>query len=307
MPKLLFVDTNIYLDFYRIRSDVKTPFLAHLEAIKDHLVITDQVEMEFKKNRQGAILEGMRELKAPARISVPSVLKQDKSSTALDKDIANIKQRIQKLRARYTKVFETPARYDKVYQVLQRLFAKKKDIDLYRKSKKRYEIRELAQKRFMLGYPPRKKNDTSIGDAINWEWLIHIAKEKNIDIWIVSRDGDYGATIGEKGFVNDWLKQEFKERINKKRSVILCPRLSQALKEFNVPVTPEEEKEESRVINLKSKIIATTKTSNINLLCDESDTENNEVECGICGVPAERNSMTFRKPWGYICDHHFDL
>jgi len=78
MPKLLFVDTNIYLDFYRIRNDVKTPFLSHLEAIKENLIITDQVEMEFKKNRQSAILEGMQELKAPGKIGVPSVLRQDK-------------------------------------------------------------------------------------------------------------------------------------------------------------------------------------------------------------------------------------
>ena len=55
--------------------------------------MTDQVEMEFKKNRQIAILEGMQELKAPSKISVPSVLRQDKSSTAIDKDIENIKNR----------------------------------------------------------------------------------------------------------------------------------------------------------------------------------------------------------------------
>jgi hypothetical protein len=47
MSKLLFIDTNIYLDFYRIRSEIKTPFLAHLEAIKEWLITTDQVEMEF--------------------------------------------------------------------------------------------------------------------------------------------------------------------------------------------------------------------------------------------------------------------
>ena len=178
MPKLLFIDTNIYLDFYRIRNEVKTPFLAHLEAIKNSLIVTDQVEMEFKKNRQSAILEGMKELKAPSKISVPGLIRQDKSSTALDKDIENIKKRIGKLKSRLENILTTPARSDKVYQALQRLFNKKKDIDLYRKSKKRYDIRELAKKRFILGYPPRKKNDTSIGDAVNWEWLIHVAKEK---------------------------------------------------------------------------------------------------------------------------------
>ena len=172
MPKLLFVDTNIYLDFYRIRTDVKTQFLSHMEAIKDSLIVTDQVEMEFKKNRQAAILEGMKELKTPQKINVPSVLRQDKSSKAIDTNLTKMKDRIGKLRTRMGNVLENPSRYDKVYQVAQRLFIKRKEIDLYRKSKMRYKIRELAEKRFMLGYPPRKNNDNSIGDAINWEWIV---------------------------------------------------------------------------------------------------------------------------------------
>lgn len=256
MPNLLFIDTNIYLDFYRIRNEVKIPFLTHIEGIKDRLIVTDQVEMEFKKNRQTAIIEGMKELRAPNKISVPGVLRQDKSSKALEKDVGKIKDRIVKLKSRLEKVLENPSVYDKVYQVLQRLFAKRKNIDLYRKSKRRYDIRELAHKRYLLGYPPRKKNDTSIGDAINWEWIVHVAQEQNSDIWIVSRDGDYGVTQNGKGFINDWLRQEFKERVHKKRNVILCPLLSQALKEFEVPVTNEEVQEEEKIAEEAIKPVA---------------------------------------------------
>jgi len=269
MPKYLFIDTNIYLDFYRIRNDVKTSFLDHLEGIKDSLIVTDQVEMEFKKNHQIAILEGMKELKSPSKISVPGVLKKDKSAKALEGDIDKINQRIKNLRVRLDNVFEIPSRYDKVYQVLQRLFAKRQPIDLYRKNKKRYDIRELANKRFLLGYPPRKRNDTSIGDAINWEWVIYVAKEYNSDIWIVSRDGDYGATQNNKGFINDWLKQEFRERVNKKRHIILTPRLSFALREFEIPVTDEAIQEENRVVELRANIVGKSETSTIELRIDE--------------------------------------
>jgi hypothetical protein len=76
MPKYLFIDTNIYLDFYRIRNEVKTSFLDHLEGIKDSLIVTDQVEMEFKKNRQIAILEGMKELRAPSTDIVKKLKKR---------------------------------------------------------------------------------------------------------------------------------------------------------------------------------------------------------------------------------------
>ena len=283
MAKLLFIDTNIYLDFYRIRNEVKVSFLGHLEMIKDSLIITDQVEMEFKKNRQSAILDGMKELKLPAKINIPSVLKNDKSAIALDNDYKKINDRIKKLKSRLDNVFENPVRYDKVYQVLQKIFSKRQDIDLYRKHKDRYMVRDLAQKRFILGYPPRKKNDTSIGDAINWEWLIYVAEKKNLDIWIVSRDGDYGETQNDKGFLNDWLRQEFRERINKKRKIVLCPKLSVALKEFEIPVTDEEKKEEERVIEAESR----SRSLNASITVTDSVSVTVKRSCEQCGEKFE--------------------
>lgn len=286
MPKLLFIDTNIYLDFYRIRNEVKASLLEHIEAIGESLIVTDQVEMEFKKNRQSAILEGMKELKTPQKINVPGVLKNDKSATALEKDQQKIQKRIKKLKTRLDNVLENPGRYDKVYQVLQRIFSQKKDIDLYRKHKKRYEVRELAEKRFLLGYPPRKKNDTSIGDAINWEWLIYVAEESNADIWVVSRDGDYGATQDNKGFLNDWLKQEFRERIHKKRKIILCPKLSIALREFEIPVTKEEEQEEERIILEESISVSDSVSVKVFRNCDQCgkqfEAKGDESTCHNC-------------------------
>lgn len=271
MAKLLFIDTNIYLDFYRIRNEVKISFLENIEAIKNKLIVTDQVEMEFKKNRQKVIFEGMKELQSQQKINIPSILKNDKLSIALDNDYNKINKRIKDLRARLDKVFENPVMYDKVYQVLQRLFSKKQTIDLYRKHKNRDAVRTLAEKRFLLGYPPRKNNDTSIGDAINWEWLIYVAGVTNSDIWIVSRDSDYGVIQGNNGFINDWLKQEFSERINKQRKVILCPKLSIALREFELNITEEEEKEEERVIVQDS--ISLRDSINVQLF----------RKCGECG------------------------
>jgi len=283
MSKLLFIDTNIYLDFYRIRNEVKASFPQKLEAIKDSLIVTDQVEMEFKKNRQSAIIDGMRELKTLSKINIPGVLKNDKSATALENDQKKINNHIKKLKDRLNNVLENPVKYDKVYKVLQRIFSKEQDIDLYRKHEKRYEVRELAHKRFVLGYPPRKNNDTSIGDAINWEWLIYVAKEKNADIWIVSRDGDFGETQDNKGFLNDWLKQEFRQRINKQRKIILCPMLSLALREFEILVTPEEEKEEERII--EAEAISASLRNNIRL--SDSVSVVLHRKCELCGTRFE--------------------
>mgnify|MGYP000940642491 CR=1 FL=1 len=67
-------------------------------------------------------------------------------------------------------------------------------------------------------------------------------------IVIVTRDTDYGAIYGGKSYLNDWLKQEFSERVSKKRKIILTDKLSQGLKVVHAAVTKEMEEEEERLI-----------------------------------------------------------
>jgi predicted nucleic acid-binding protein len=60
----IFIDTNILLDFYRIRrTDVSMKYLEEIEKHKGIIISTSQVEMEYKKNRQSAILESIGEVK----------------------------------------------------------------------------------------------------------------------------------------------------------------------------------------------------------------------------------------------------
>ena len=63
------------------------------------------------------------------------------------------------------------------------------------KEKEQKKVFRLAWRRFLLGYPPRKADDTSIGDAVNWEWVVDCAKRANADVVIVSRDSDYGVRL----------------------------------------------------------------------------------------------------------------
>src|SRR5437763_1762209 len=82
-----------------------------------------------------------------------------------------------------------------------------------RSNKVRFTIRNLARKRFALGYPPRKQNATSLGDSINWEWIVHCAinSDDYHNVLIVSRDSDYGVNYEGEATLNDWLYREFKE------------------------------------------------------------------------------------------------
>lgn len=244
---LLFVDTNIWLDFYRARTEAGLALLSHLDAIRDKIIMTYQVEMEFKKHRQDVILESFNAMKGPAHIPRPGLFSDAKSVKALHRDLKNAEKRVNYLRKRLKRAFEKPANSDPVYQVCQRCFHRVDQLTLTRESKIKHTIRRRAIHRFFNGCPPRKSGDTSIGDAINWEWIIHCAQNSQSAIHIVSRDSDYGALFDSSSYLNDHLLQEFKDRVSRRRKIVLHSKLADALKNFAVTVTPEEEQAEKEI------------------------------------------------------------
>ncbi len=208
MPALLFIDTNIYLDFYRRRgSGTSLSMLKHFDGNLGRIITTMEVEMEYKKNRQSVILLSLNSSKKPAdrpSIEVPDFLRESQLNTSLTKAREQlnktISQKIEKLRDRTSKLLENPSYYDPVYKVLQRLFKAREQCHLYRTRDRKLhdKIRILAQERFTLGYPPKKDKDLSINDAINWEWIVYCAQNCSNDIVIVSRDSDYGIVTNNK-------------------------------------------------------------------------------------------------------------
>ena len=129
----------------------------------------------------------------------------------------SIKKQTKKVSLKISKILRNPNSNDLVYKRLSKVFCHNSKYNLDRESKDRKRIRRLAYKQFILGYPPRKKNDTSIGDAINWEWIIECAIKSGKDIVIVSRDSDFGVIFENDSFLNDWLLQEFQQRVGKRR------------------------------------------------------------------------------------------
>jgi predicted nucleic acid-binding protein len=249
MDALIFIDTNILLDFYRIRGrEGGLSILERIDAHRDLIVTGDQVEMEYKNGRQKAILEWYNQAKLEAGgFQLPPILAQMTAAKSIERNQKRIKTHADKVRKRLEAVLRAPARNDPVFKVLQRLFRHRGPYNLSREKEARIPIRELAQKRFMLGYPPRKPGDTSFGDAINWEWIIQCAKDSGKNIIIVSRDSDYGVHL--KGPVlNDWLAEEFKSRVSRKRKVILTNRLAEAFRLASISVTRKAEEAETELL-----------------------------------------------------------
>jgi hypothetical protein len=249
VPNLLFIDTNIWLDFYRARNETGLQLLEHTEAVIDSIIVTYQLESEFKTNRQAAILEGMKELKSPAEIPRLGIFSDAQATKQMHRSAKDVEKRARTLRYRLGRALEKPALHDPVYKACQRVFHKEDDLNLRRGDIRRFAIRRRAFKRFLHGCPPRKKGDTSIGDAFNWEWMIQCAIERKSGLVIVTRDSDYGVTVEKKSYINDHLRQEFSERVSRKRGLLLYPRLSEALKLFKIQVSPQEEQAETELVS----------------------------------------------------------
>jgi hypothetical protein len=133
-----------------------------------------------------------------------------------------------------------PEKHDPVYGVCEELFSKIGPLSLLRTDDARREVREKAERRYMQGYPPRKKM-TSYGDSLNWEWMATCAVREKADLIIVSRDSDYGVMIENTGYINDHLKQEFRERVGDDKKLILYSLLTRALqREFGLQLTQKE-------------------------------------------------------------------
>ncbi len=253
LDALIFIDTNIFLDFYRMRkSDVSIKYLQEIENHKDLIITSNQVEMEFKKNRQEVILETISEVKKNVNInlSVPTILSDARAVENIRKSKKVIEDQQKRLKLQIERILKNPSTNDPVYRSLQKLFNHNSPINLNRENKVRFAIRKLALKRFILGYPPRKKTDNSIGDAINWEWIIKSAGNTGKHIIIVTRDTDFGAIYDGDSYLNDWLTQEFKQRVSRKRKIIITDKLSLAFQYVDVPVTKEMIEEEEKVIDL---------------------------------------------------------
>lgn len=253
----IFIDTNIFLDFYRIRrTDISMKYLEEIEKHKDLIISTSQVEMEYKKNRQSAILESIGEVKKinNVNLTVPAIISDAKAVEMIKKSKKDIDEQQKKLKERIEKILKNPNLNDPVFKILQKLFSHKSPINLNRENKQRFTIRRLALKRFMLGYPPRKSNDNSIGDAVNWEWIVKCAETTKKHIIIVTRDTDFGSIHENESYLNDWLKQEFRQRISQQRKLILTDKLSKAFKLVEIPVTQEMIEEEEKVIKLSSEL-----------------------------------------------------
>ncbi len=202
----VFIDTNILLDIYHLSG----PDLEELRKLKKmvekgkvELLVSKQVIDEFWRNRERVIADAMRKFReSKAAAQIPNIIRiypeAKELKEAVDKVNEVVKQLADKARV------DIEADTLKSDEVIREIFSAIK-VGAVSPS-----LIERAQLRSDVGNPPGKKD--SLGDAINWEWLL----EQEIEFWddeliIISADGDYESELS-KGKPKEYLLREWNDK-----------------------------------------------------------------------------------------------
>lgn len=205
----LFIDTNVLLSFYHLTSeDIEElkKLVALVEKKEIDLIVPEQVENEFWRNRGAKIADAMKKLREA---------KFNASFPAFSKDYDE-----------YAEIRDLLKKADQLHAVLVgKVTADAKNITfkadeivkgLFKKATRpvfKHDHYLSAVMRTRLGNPPGK-ND-SVGDALNWETLL-ITISEGTDLYLISEDRDYRSQLSE-GTFNEFLRNEWDA---KKKSVL---------------------------------------------------------------------------------------
>ncbi|MCD6596035.1 DUF4935 domain-containing protein, partial [bacterium] len=128
MNTLIFIDTNIFLDFYRMgNKKIRMSLLEKINNNQDKIITSNQVEMEYKKNRQHTIYDFLNNRIKKIDLGDMSidVFTSNRISKAISKRKIEIKTLQEKLNEKIIAMLKNPLRYDPVYKALNKLFKNK--------------------------------------------------------------------------------------------------------------------------------------------------------------------------------------
>ncbi|OUS20454.1 hypothetical protein A9Q95_08820 [Rhodobacterales bacterium 59_46_T64] len=201
----LFIDANIFLDFYHLSGgDIEElkKLVALIEAKDIRLYSCKQLSEEIRRNREAKISDALREFqKASFKVNFPAFCKHYSEFEQIQMLLREANAKHSELLVKATSdIQESKLKAD---EIIRELFEKSTDIPFPP------EIFNAAIARFRVGNPPGKKKVT-VGDEINWETLLFGAANEE-DLHFVSGDGDYASAITPDD-LDSYLKSEWKEK-----------------------------------------------------------------------------------------------
>ena len=115
---LVFVDTNVLLDFYRQPGASADRQLSALERHKGLIITGDQIRMEFLKNRQKVIVDSIKTIPKPGKITVPNIVQDHQQAKMLAKHIDNAIDSHGQVRKKIESILSDPYHHDPVFQAV---------------------------------------------------------------------------------------------------------------------------------------------------------------------------------------------
>jgi predicted nucleic acid-binding protein len=211
----VFIDTNIYLNFYHYSQDdleeLKKLHVAITSGPID-LIITDQLKDEFARNRENKIADALRQFnehKMPRKF--PQLFKDYPEYADIRESIKSFDIAADAITKRLNAGIhaKTLLADDEVQFLFEHSVNLETSDEILQKARLRRELRK----------PPGKVN--SIGDAINWEALLSYVPEGE-NVYLVSGDVDYRSSLNPKQLA-EYLREEWE--INKKSKIYYFDRL----------------------------------------------------------------------------------
>lgn len=188
----MFIDTNILLELFKLSGpdlDELKKVLKLREKQKIEILISSQIEDEFWRNRESVIADAIRNLKETKIIQkLPNIVRGYDTYKTLKNTIDTFNMLSKKLEDEVqADISENKLKAD---ELIKALFTKNKPQEI------NSALIAKAQYRMNIGNPPGKKG--SLGDAINWEWLLM----QKPDFWeneliIISADGDFESELNK--------------------------------------------------------------------------------------------------------------
>jgi hypothetical protein len=215
----IFIDANIYLDFYILGQPKYQKLLPTLVAAKNDIFVSKQIVDEVRRNKCKKFLLHAEQFYAtlPKKFNLPSFTptggtaakKWSKRISDLEKELIACASDYENSISAVAKSISTST--DRVSKELEKLFknaATPTAIQL-----------ERARLRKELGNPPGKRSDP-LGDQLSWEQFLDLLKQGE-KISIITRDSDYFDIVFGEVRLKAPLETEVREKIGR-RGDIYC-------------------------------------------------------------------------------------
>lgn len=236
--KHVFIDSNIFLDFYRLGKEDLEKLNQLVDLIKNghiKIYLTKQVYDEFYRNREDTFKKTYKGfLDSKIDIQMNSIFKNYPEY----KKITLLKRTLEKLKSDLGQKVESDVNDKKLIadEIVRKIFDASSFIDSD-------EFLDKAVIRHRLGNPPGKKNN-SYGDEINWETLLESVPDGEKFI-VISNDGDYESPMSNKK-IDSYLEAEWTK--NKKSKIYFYESLGVFFREHDIAIDFEIEQEKNSLI-----------------------------------------------------------